>query len=173
MISLDTTYFIILIVVVLVLLSFFIPGLNKTKTRIAGKSLQKITEQQVYKMALSENHVVLLQTSTGINKNLGKTEYGEQARFEFQEYIDLNQGQGTHQGYVTQHHQDGSVVVARFSGEINETQKTETPHREIHGNWHKIRGTQTYAGIQGHGAYSGQYLNEKEYEIHWSGNYFL
>lgn len=169
----DATGFIIFIVVVLVLMSFFIPGLNRGKTRIAGKSIQKITGQQVYKMPLTEDHVVLLQTSSGINQNLGKTEYGQQARFDFQEYIDLNAGEGTHQGYVIQHHQDGSVVVSRFSGEINATQEMETPGRKIHGNWHKIRGTQTYAGIQGNGSYSGQYLNEKEYEIHWQGNYFL
>ena len=173
MISSNTTLIILATVIFLLMLALFDPFSRIGKIRIAGRAKQKYTRQEMLDIPLAEDHMIMLVETMGLNENLGKTDYGEGAEFIFREFIDMVNGNGTHNGYVIQKHRDGAEVIARFNGEIHTKIVNGIQEKTVNGTWTKIRGTKQFEGIEGNGIYSGLYISENEYIVNWSGNYIV
>ncbi len=142
-------------------------------TKIAGQFKQKYTKQEVLPVPQAEGHILMLTETQGSNTNRGQSDYMDSAQIVLREIVDLEQGNGSHSGYVIETSSNGDEVIAKFSGQITTVMVEGKPNTTMKGSWSKIRGTGEYEGIKGSGTYDGHFISENEYVIDWNGYYFL
>jgi hypothetical protein len=142
-------------------------------TKIAGQFKQKYTKQEVLPVPQAEGHMLMLTETQGSNTNRGQNDYMDSAQVVLREIVDLEQGNGSHSGYVIETSSNGDEVIAKFSGQVTTVMVEGQPNTTMKGSWSKIRGTGKYEGIKGSGTYDGHFISENEYVIDWNGYYFL
>ena len=114
-----------------------------------------------------EGHVLLLTESNGTSSNPGGLIDGFATTVH--EIADLNQGNGTHQGYVI-YTKGSDQEVVRFDGDVATTMKDGKPNTTMKGKYVLVSGTGALAGIEGEGTYSGYFTSEDKFHVDWEGS---
>jgi hypothetical protein len=131
------------------------------RTQVAGVFSMKVGQQNALPVADQAGPVLLLTQSAGTNRNTGKSDYMDGAQVISREIADLTQGNGPHQGYVTEI-KGADTSVARYHGKVVNATSFE-------GTWTKLSGTGKYQGVSGSGSYKGRMVSPTDYTVEWNG----
>jgi hypothetical protein len=139
------------------------------RTPISGVFSLKYSQQHALPVADAAGPVLLLNEAKGTNRNTGKFDYMDGAEVINREIADLTQGNGPHQGYITEI-QGADTAVTRWQGKVVTTLGSDQkPTTRFAGTWTKVSGTGKYKGVVGNGTYQGRMLSPTEYTVEWSG----
>jgi hypothetical protein len=139
------------------------------RLQISGVFSLKVSQQQALPVASAADPVLLLTQSSGSNRNTGKSAYMDGAQVINREIADLTQGNGPHQGYITEI-LGADTSVTRWQGKVTTTLgPDQKPVTRFEGSWSKIKGTGHYEGVTGAGSYKGRMTSPTEYTVEWSG----
>jgi hypothetical protein len=140
---------------------------------ISGVFSLKYTQQQALPVSDAAGPVLLLTQSTGSNRSTGKFDYMPGAEVINREIADLTQGNGPHQGYITEI-KGADTSVTRWQGQVTTTLGADQkPATRFEGKWTKVSGTGRYEGVTGNGTYTGRMLSPTEYTVEWKGEIVL
>jgi hypothetical protein len=141
----------------------------RDRLQISGVFSMKVVQQQSLPVAGPADPVLLLTQASGTNRSTGKSSYMDGAQVINREIADLTQGNGPHQGYITEI-QGPDTSVTRWQGKVTTTLGADRkPITSFTGSWSKQSGTGRYAGVTGAGTYSGRMTSPTEYTVEWSG----
>jgi hypothetical protein len=141
----------------------------RERLQISGVFSMKVSQQQALPVATPADPVLLLTQSSGTNRNTGKSAYMDGAQVINREIADLTQGNGPHQGYITEI-LGADTTVTRWQGKVTTTLgPDQKPVTGFEGSWSKIKGTGQYQGVTGAGSYKGRMTSPTEYTVEWSG----
>jgi hypothetical protein len=141
----------------------------RERLQISGVFSMKVGQQQTLPVASPADPVLLLTQSSGSNRNTGKSAYMDGAQVTNREIADLTQGNGPHQGYITEI-LGADTTVTRWQGKVTTTLgPDQNPNTRFEGSWSKIKGTGQYEAVTGAGSYKGRMTSPTEYTIEWSG----
>lgn len=109
-------------------------------------------------------HIVYLGEASGTAKGGGK----DGSQVQNQDYVDIINGNGEHQGYLTATKRDGKEIV-KWAGKVHTTMaKNGTPNTSFRGNYVVVQGTGWFEPRLGkHGAYKGYFTSPTDYVINW------
>lgn len=136
---------------------------------ISGVSNHTYVKQDTSPIMHADGHVLMKAETQGTLKSNSPM---NGAKVTNQEVAQLYMGNGTHQGFYTVSHADGSTVT-RWSGNVTTVMKDNVPMTSFKGKWEYIQGTGKYAGIKGSGDYTGYFTSPTEYVVDWKGRYSL
>ncbi len=142
------------------------------KTKIAGKSNLKFTDNTIFEIGDVENHRLSLRKAEGINDSRGETGFMDGARvinISFSDVINFN---GPHQGYVIME-KDGIKIISKWEGIIRTDISNEgKPVPTFKGTMEWIKTAGKYENMKGEFKYDGYFTSESEYTVVWEGEYF-
>jgi hypothetical protein len=139
------------------------------RTQVSGVFSMKVGQQHALPVADQAGPVLLLTQSAGTNRSTGSSEYMDGAQVINHEIADLTQGNGPHQGYITEI-KGADTSVSRYQGKVVTTLgPDQKPATSFEGTWTKASGTGKYKGASGGGKYKGRMLSPTEYTVEWSG----
>ena len=139
------------------------------RTKISGVFSMKVAQQHALPLASPADPVLLLTRSSGTNRNTGSSAYMDGAEVINHEIADLTQGNGPHQGYITEV-VGADTAVTRWQGKVVTTLGADQkPDTRFEGSWTKVKGTGRYEGVTGAGSYRGRMTSATEYTVEWSG----
>ena len=139
------------------------------RSQISGIFSMKVGQQQALSVASPADPVLLLTQSSGTNRSTGKSAYMDGAEVVNREIGDLTQGNGPHQGYLTQI-KGADTTITRWQGKVVTTLgPDQKPSTRFEGAWSKLKGTGRYQGLTGAGSYKGRMTSPTEYTIEWNG----
>lgn len=139
------------------------------KVKIAGTLTMRYVTQEKLSIPDGAGHVLLLTEARGTNRNTGPGDFMAGAQVAIWEILDLAQGSGLSQGYVTLWHGADSTVV-KINGNVTTTMSPDgSPRTTLTGSWTEVRGTGQYAGIQGGGTYKGGFSSPTDFTVEWVG----
>lgn len=109
-----------------------------------------------------EGHVIYLGEARGTAKG-GRKDGGKVLN---REYVDIVNGNGTHQGYVAVT-RDGDKEVTRWSGKVTTTMNEDgTPNTTFGGNWTTVYGAGDFEQQVGaSGTYEGHFTSPTDYIV--------
>jgi hypothetical protein len=140
---------------------------------VSGVFSMKYTQQQALPVSDAAGPVLLLNQSSGTNRNTGRTDYMPGGQVINREIAELTRGNGPHQGYITET-QGADTSVARYEGHVITTLgPDQKPATRFEGKWTKVSGTGKYEGVAGSGTYAGRMLSPTEYTVEWTGEIVL
>jgi hypothetical protein len=132
-----------------------------------------VTQQHALTVGDMAGPVLVLTQAAGTNRNTGKSDYMAGGEVINREIADLTQGNGPHQGYITEV-KGADTTVTRWQGRVVTTLGADRkPDTRFEGTWTKVSGTGKYAGVSGAGRYTGRMLSPREYTVEWSGDIVL
>lgn len=134
----------------------------------AGTYKGTITKQDPLPIVDNGQHVIVLGSSTGINKSTGKNDYFDGGAIVVNDFIDMVNGNGTHQGYWTVS-KDGEQVTNRLNGKITTVMAPDgkTPITSIEGTVDGVYGTNLYGTLHPVGVYKVTFTSPTEYDCEW------
>jgi len=135
----------------------------------AGSYKGTITKQDGLPIVDNGQHVIALGTSTGTNKSTGKKDYFDGGAIVVTDFIDIVNGNGTHQGYWTVS-KDGEQVTNSLKGKMTTVMAADgkTPMTSIEGTVDGLYGTGVYGTIHPVGVYKVTFTSPTEYLCEWS-----
>ena len=134
----------------------------------------KYTKQEVIPVPQSQGHIIMLTNAASRNTDTSQTGYMDGAEVVISEIVDLNQGNGPSNGYVTFTMENGDEIVCKINGNISTTVSEDgQPHTGFSGKWSYISGKGKYANITGSGNYQGHFVAKDEFVVDWKGYYFV
>lgn len=137
--------------------------------KIAGTFTMRYVTQEKLSIPDGAGHVLLLTDARGTNRNSGPGDFMAGAQVAIREILDLAQGNGSSQGYVTLWQGADSTVV-KINGKVTTTMSPDgSPRTTFTGSWTEVRGTGQYAGIQGGGTYRGAFSSPTDFTVDWTG----
>lgn len=141
----------------------------RESVRISGVFTMQVGQQQALPVAGPTDPILLLTQSAGTNRSTGKSPYMDGAKVINREIADLTQGNGPHQGYITETH-GSDTTVTRWQGKVTtKLGPDQKPVTTFAGSWSKLDGTGQYEGVTGAGSYTGRMTSPTEYTIEWTG----
>ena len=144
-------------------------GPSRERLQISGVFTMKVGQQQTLPVATPADPVLLLTQSSGTNRNTGKSAYMDGAKAISREIADLTQGNGPHQGYITEI-LGADTTVTRWQGKVTTALgPDQKPTTRFDGSWSKLKGTGQYDGVTGAGSYRGKMTSPTDYTVEWSG----
>lgn len=152
----------------MVLVSVTSPSPAGGRTKIAGTFTMAYVTQEKLSIPDGAGHALLLTEARGTNRNSGPTDFMSGAQVAVQELLDLAQGNGASQGYVTLWQGADSTLV-KISGRVTTPQGS--PRTTFAGTWTYVKGTGQHEGIQGGGTYKGGFTSPTEFTVDWQGEY--
>jgi hypothetical protein len=147
------------------------PGTSPTgeRLRISGVFTMKVVQQQALQVATPGDPVLLLTQASGSNRSTGKSAYMGGAEVISREIADLTQGNGPHQGYITEI-LGADTTVTRWQGKVTTILgPDQEPITRFEGTWSKLKGTGQYEGVTGAGSYRGRMTSPTNYTVEWNG----
>ena len=139
------------------------------RLQVSGVFTMKVSQQQALPLGSPADPVLLLTQASGTNRNTGKSSYMDGGEVINREIADLTQGNGPHQGYITEIH-GPDTAVTRWQGKVTTTLGPDRqPVTTFAGSWSKLRGAGRYEGVTGAGSYKGRMTSPSEYTVEWSG----
>ena len=126
------------------------------------------TKQDQRLIADNGQHVLVLGTSTGINKSTGRMGYFDGGDIEVNDVVDLVNGNGTHHGYWTVS-QKGEQVTNTLNGKVTTVMAPDgkTPITTIEGTLDGLYGTNLNGSIHPVGTYKVTFTSPSEYLCEW------
>jgi hypothetical protein len=144
-------------------------GPTRERLQVSGVFTMKVGQQQALPVATPADPVLLLTQSSGTNHSTGKSTYMDGAEAISREIADLTQGNGPHQGYITEI-LGADTAVTRWQGKVTTTlDADQKPITRFEGTWSKFKGTGQYHGVTGAGSYKGRMTSPTDYTVEWSG----
>jgi hypothetical protein len=141
----------------------------RESVRISGVFTMQVGQQQALPVAGPADPILLLTQSSGTNRSTGKSPYMDGARVINREIADLTQGNGSHQGYLTDIH-GSDTTVTRWQGKVTtKLGPDQKPVTAFAGTWSKVAGTGRYEGVTGTGSYTGRMTSPTAYTVEWTG----
>ena len=141
------------------------------KTKIAGKSSLKFTDDLSLPVDEAENHLVALRRAEGINHSNEGSDFMDGARVINISYNDLINYNGTHRGYAIMEN-DESNVVSQWEGTVKTDVSNEgKPVITFKGTMEWIKATGKLKNMKGKFSYDGYFTSESEYVVEWEGEY--
>jgi hypothetical protein len=113
-------------------------------------------------------HVLMLTDAVGTSKNTAGTGYLEGFSFDGREIMDLTQGNGPSQGYVT-FSKGGDQQIVKISSIVTTIMKDGQPSTTLKGKWSIVKATGHLAGIQGDGTFAGYFTAKDKFHVDWEG----
>ncbi len=142
------------------------------KTKIAGKSNLRFTENTIFEIGDVENHKLSLRKAEGINDSRGETGFMDGARVTNLSFSDAINFNGPHQGYVIMEN-DGSKIISKWEGIIKTDLSNEgKPVPTFKGTMEWIKTTGQYNDMKGKFNYDGYFTSQSEYVVKWEGEYW-
>jgi hypothetical protein len=139
------------------------------RIQISGVFSMKVGKQHALPVADQSGPVLLLTQSSGTGRSTGPTEFMNGARVVNREIADLTQGNGPHQGYITEI-KGADTTVTSYRGKVVTTLgPDQKPQTSFQGTWSKVSGTGKFQGVTGSGRYQGRMLSPTDYTIEYSG----
>ena len=134
----------------------------------AGSYKGTITKQDGQPIVDNGQHLLVLGTSTGINKSTGKKDYFDGGAITVTDSIDMVNGNGTHHGYWTVS-KDGEQVTLSLNGKVTTVLAPDgkTPMTTIEGTTNGLYGTGVYGTIHPVGEYKVTFTSPTEYLCEW------
>lgn len=134
----------------------------------------KYTKQEVIPVPQSQGHIIMLTNAATMNSDTSDTGFMNGANVVISEIVDLDQGNGSSNGYVTFTMKNGDEIVCKINGNISTTMSADgQPKTGFTGKWSYISGKGKYANITGSGNYQGHFVAQDEFVVNWNGYYFL
>ena len=138
-------------------------------TAIAGKYTATYAFQKAMPVPDAKDHVFMLAETHATNKNTGPTDFLESAKVVNREILDITQGNGTHNGYITFTEKAGEIT-AKWDGVVRTTlTKAGQPHTTFNGDWAWTKATGHYAGHTASGTYQGHLPSRDKVYVEWEG----
>lgn len=116
-----------------------------------------------------QGHVMVLSSSQANHKSTGKASYFDDGSVVVQDVIDIVNGNGTHQGYITFSDKIGERTVSRLNGKVITVMAPDgkTPLTTVEGTFEQVFGTNLYGTLKPVGTYKTKMLSPTEYETEW------
>ena len=125
-------------------------------------------KRDVQPIADADGHVLMLTDAVGTSKNTAGTGYLEGFSIDAREIMDLTQGNGPSQGYVT-FSNGGDQQIVKINSTVTTVMKDGHPSTTMKGKWSIVKATGHLAGIQGDGTYAGYFTAEDKFHVDWEG----
>jgi hypothetical protein len=137
-------------------------------TDYSGSYKGTITKQDGLPIIDNGQHVIALETSTGINKSTGKKDYFDGGAIVVTDVVDMVNGNGTHRGYWTVT-KDGEQVTNTLNGKMTTVMAADgkTPMTTIEGKVDGLYGTGVYGTIHPIGVYKVTFTSPTDYDCEW------
>jgi hypothetical protein len=134
----------------------------------AGSYKGTITKQEALPIVDNGQHIIAVTAETGINKSTGKNGYFDGGAVTVQSFIDIVNGNGTHQGYWTVS-KDGEQVTNSLKGKVTTVMAPDgkTPMTTIEGTVDGLYGSNVYGTIHPVGVYKVTFTSPTEYFCEW------
>jgi hypothetical protein len=118
----------------------------------SGEWTAEFTKQETRPLGGPE-HVIVAGVATGTNKSTGSKAFGDGAQVLISDTAELNQGNGTQNGYFTAVDDKGSITSS-YTGRVTTKMVDGQPRTTSEGTWHHVSGTGAYADVRETGRYS-------------------
>lgn len=128
----------------------------------AKRDVQPIPDQ--------DGHVLMLTDAVGTSKNTAGTGYLDGFSFDVREIMDLNQGNGASQGYVTFSKGNDQQVV-KIDSIITTIMKDGQPSTTMKGKWSIVKATGHLDGVRGDGTFTGYFTTKDKFHVDWEGRH--
>jgi len=138
-------------------------------SQVSGVFSMKVGQQHALPVASPADPVLVLTQSSGSNRSTGKSAYMDGAEVTSREIADLTQGNGPHQGYITEIRGQDTTVTSYQGKVVTTLGPNQKPNTHFEGSWSKIKGTGRYLDVTGAGTYKGSMISATEYTVEWSG----
>lgn len=127
-----------------------------------------ITKQEALPIVDKDNRVIVLGNSTAVNKSTGKNGFFDGGDVVVKDYIDMVNGNGTYQGYIT-FSKDGEQVTNKLNGKIITVVAPDgkTPLTSIEGTFDGLYGTNLYGTLHPVGTFTVKFTSPKDYICEW------
>ena len=136
---------------------------------ISGEAELTYSKRDAVPVSGAENHILAIGSTKGVNKNTGSGDYFADAQVANVEVADLNQGNGTHQGYYTAT-KGSDAMTAKWHGKVTTVMgRDKKPRTSFKGTWSYVQGAGRYQNLKGNGTYEGEFLAEDRYVVRWKG----
>lgn len=134
----------------------------------SGSFKGAITKQEALPIVDKDNRVIVLGSSSGINKSTGKNGYFDGGEVVIKDYIDMVNGNGSYQGYIT-FSKDGEQVTNKLDGKIVTIMAPDgkTPLTTIEGTFDGLYGTNLYGTLHPFGTFTAKFTSPTEYVSEW------
>jgi hypothetical protein len=147
------------------------PSPASERAKVAGTFTMAYVTQEKLSIPDGAGHALLLTEARGTNRNSGPSDFMSKAQVDIREILDLAQGNGSSQGYVTLSLGADSTLV-KISGRVTTTMSPDgSPRTTFAGTWTEVKGTGQYVGIKGGGTYKGSFSSPTEFTVDWQGEY--
>jgi hypothetical protein len=142
--------------------------INAVAADYAGAYKGTITKQDGLPIVDNGQHVIALGSSTGTNKSTGKNGYFDGGAVVVNDFIDMVNGNGTHQGYFMVS-KDGEQVTNSLKGKLTTVMAPDgkTPMTTIEGTFDGLYGTNVHGTIHPVGIYTVKFTSPTEYLCEW------
>lgn len=143
-------------------------AMSASAAEYAGAYKGTITKQDPLPIVDNGQHVIVLGTSTGTNQSTGKNGYFDGGAIVLNDFVDLVNGNGTHQGYWTVS-KDGEQVTNFIKGKVTTVMAPDgkTPMTSIEGTIEGLYGTNLYGTLHPVGVYKVKFTSPTEYVCEW------
>lgn len=134
----------------------------------SGSMDMTYAKRDMQPIADADGHVLLLTDAVGTSKNTAGTGYLEGFSSDAREIMDLTQGNGPSQGYVT-FSNGGDQQIVKINSTVTTVMKDGHPSTTMKGKWSIVKATGHLAGIQGDGTFAGYFTAEDKFHVDWEG----
>lgn len=130
----------------------------------SGTFTMKYTKNNPIPVGDQEGHVIYLGEARGTAEG-GWKEGGKVLN---RDYVDIINGNGTHQGYISVTRGDAKEVT-KWSGKVSTTMNDDgAPNTAFGGNWETVYGTGDFEQHVGdRGTYEGYFTSPTDYVVEW------
>lgn len=134
----------------------------------SGSYKGTITKQDPLPIVDNGQHIIVIGSSTGTNKSTGKNSYFDGGSIVVSDYVDMVNGNGSHQGYWTVS-KDGEQVTNSLKGKVTTVMAPDgkTPITTIEGTVDGVFGTNLYGQMHPVGVYKVTFTSPTEYVCDW------
>jgi hypothetical protein len=166
--SLSTAALSVLVVLLLA------PGASaQMGTAVSGTITATYTQMDTMMVSEADMHMMNMGISEGTNKCTSENMFMDGAKGTNMSFMDLKQGNGSHQGYVKFEMESGTAT-AKWSGMVTTTMSAEgAPMTSFEGTYKYVSGTGEFENMQGEGTYKGSFTGTDSYTVDWKGTYII
>jgi len=135
----------------------------------SGNIKASYAKQEALPIADNPGHVIVLNHAQGTNKSTGKNDYFDDSEIAIKDYIDMTNGNGTHEGYIT-FSKGGERTVNKLNGKVVTVMAADgkTPITTVQGTFEQIYGTNIYSTLKPVGTYKVKFHSPTDFVVDWA-----
>lgn len=134
----------------------------------SGSVKASYVKQDALPIGDNQGHVIVLNNAKGVNKSTGKNDYFDDGEIVIQEHIDIVNGNGAQEGYIT-FSKGGERTVSKTSGKVVTVMAPDgkTPITTVEGTFEQVYGTNLYGTLKPVGTYKVKFLSPNDFIVDW------